>query len=85
MFCYGKRVMTKSRQQRWNEKHREAVQKAQEEYEKKRPTWSFRPTLENLEWLEQERWDDEEGKPESNASLLNRKLEKLRKLEQKGF
>lgn len=77
--------MTKSRQQRWNETHRETLQKAQEEYEKKRPTWSFRPTPENLDWLEEERWEDEDGKPESNAVLVNRKLEKLRKLEGKGF
>ena len=77
--------MVKSKQQRWNEKHRLAIQRAQEEYEKKRPTWSFRPTHENLEWLEAERWDSEDGKLESNASLLNRKLEKLRKLEQQGL
>lgn len=76
--------MIKSKQQRWNEKHREAIQRAQEEYEKKRPTWSFRPSLENLEWLESERWDNE-GEPETNAALLNRKLDKLRKLEQQGL
>ena len=77
--------MVKSRQQQWNEEHPEAIQRAQVEYEKKRPTWSFRPTVETIEWLEEERWDDDEGKPESNASLLNRKLEKLRKLEQQGY
>ena len=55
------------------------------EYNKKRPVWLFRPTPENIEWLEEERWDDDNGKPESDAMLLNRKLDKLRKLEQQGF
>lgn len=77
--------MNKSRQQQWNEEHPDVVQKAQQEYNKKRPIWSFRPTPENLEWLEEERWLDEKGKPESDASLLNRKLEKLKKLESQGF
>lgn len=56
-----------------------------EQYDKKQPIWSFRPTTENLEWLEEERWENEDGTPESNAALLNRKLAKLRKLEQQGF
>lgn len=77
--------MPKSKQQQWNEEHPDVVQKAQQEYNKKRPIWSFRPTPENLEWLEEERWIDENGKPESDASLLNRKLEKLKKLESQGF
>lgn len=77
--------MNKSRQQQWNEEHPDVVQKAQQEYNKKRPIWSFRPTPENLEWLEEERWLDEKGKPESDASLVNRKLEKLKKLESQGF
>lgn len=77
--------MLKSKQQRWNEKNSLAIQRAQEEYEKKRPTWSFRPTHENRDWLEEERCNGEDGKPESNASLLNRKLEKLRTLEQQGL
>ena len=77
--------MNKSNQQQWNEDHPDVVQKAQEEYNKKRPVWAFRPTPENIEWLEEERWDDDNGKPESDAMLLNRKLDKLRKLEQQGF
>lgn len=74
--------MVKSRQQHWNEANPEVLKEAQETYNQKRPIWSFRPTTENLEWLEESRWDDEDGKPESNAALINRKLEKLRKLEQ---
>ncbi|MBW4637169.1 MAG: hypothetical protein KME05_02845 [Gloeocapsa sp. UFS-A4-WI-NPMV-4B04] len=77
--------MNKSKQQQWNEEHPDVVQKAQQEYNKKRPIWSFRPTPENLEWLEEERWLDENCKPESDASLLNRKLEKLKKLESQGY
>ena len=45
----------------------------------------FRPTPENVECLEQERWKDEQGKLETDAALLNRKLMKLRELEQQGF
>ena len=77
--------IAKSKQQQWSEEHPNVIQEAQVEYNKKRPTWSFRPTLENIEWLEEERWDDDNGKPESDAMLLNRKLVKSRKLEQQGF
>lgn len=77
--------MAKSKQQQWNEEHPDIVQKARAEYNKKRPVWAFRPTPENIEWLEEERWNDDSGKPESDATLLNRKLDKLRKLEQQGF
>ena len=49
------------------------------------PIWYFQITSENLQWLEEERWDNEDGTLESNAQLLNRKLEKLRELEQQGF
>ncbi|MCG6135160.1 MAG: hypothetical protein MET45_10915 [Nostoc sp. LLA-1] len=38
-----------------------------------------------LEWLEEERTVNDNAEPETDASLLNRKLEKLRQLEQKGF
>ena len=77
--------MGKSKQQQWNEEHPDIVQKAQAEYNKKRPVWSFRPTPENIQWLEEERWNDDNDKPESDATLLNRKLDKLRLLEQQGF
>ncbi|HEY9780944.1 MAG TPA: hypothetical protein V6D09_12495 [Leptolyngbyaceae cyanobacterium] len=77
--------MNKSKQQKWNESHPDVIQKAQAEYNKKRPVWSVRLTPENVEWLEESRWEDENGKPESDAALLNRKLEKLRILESHGF
>lgn len=38
-----------------------------------------------IEWLGEERWEDNNGKPESDATLLNRKSTKLRKLEQQGY
>jgi hypothetical protein len=78
-------IQTISRQQKWNEKNTEVIQKAQDKYDKKRPTWSFRPTSEILDWLEEERWDDENGNPETNAALVIRKLEKLRQLENQGY
>ena len=77
--------LEKSRQQLWNENNPNVIQEAQEKYDKKRPVWSFRPTPENLEWLEEERWENEAGKSESDAALLNRKLGKLRELERQGF
>ena len=46
---------------------------------------SFHPQPEILQWLEQERNLDENGELESDDTLINRKLEKLRKLEQHGF
>lgn len=58
---------------------------AQQEDEPKPNAWTFQPTPENLEWLEEERQENEDGNLESDEALLNRKLEKLRKLEQQGF
>lgn len=75
----------KSHQQLWNEANRDKVYQSQEKYNQKRPIISFRPKAELLEWLEDERWTDDNGEPETDAALLNRKLEKLRKLEQQGF
>jgi hypothetical protein len=75
----------KSNQQLWNEVNRDRVYQSQEKYNQKRPIISFRPKAELLEWLENERYKDENGEPETDAALLNRKLEKLKKLEQQGF
>ncbi|MCC5640867.1 hypothetical protein LC593_34585 [Nostoc sp. CHAB 5844] len=75
----------KSNQQLWNEANRDKVYQSQEKYNQKRPIISFHPKAELLEWLEQERRFDEDGEPETDAALLNRKLEKLRQLEQQGF
>lgn len=72
-------------QEKWDKANPDVIKESKAKYDYKRPTWSFRPTPENLEWLEQERWDDDQGKPETDAALLNRKLSKLRELEQQGF
>ena len=61
-----------------------AIEQLQEEGEKC-PIWSFRPKPEIVEWLEEERWKENGGEPESDAALINRKLEKLMKLERQGF
>jgi hypothetical protein len=74
----------KSHQQRWNEANRDKVSQSQEKYNQKRPILSFRPQPEILEWLEKERYMDD-GKLESDVTLLNRKLAKLMKLEQQGY
>ena len=46
---------------------------------------SFHPQPEILQWLLSERNLNENGEIESDDTLINRKLEKLRKLEQQGF
>ena len=46
---------------------------------------SFHPQPEILQWLSSERNLDENGELESDDTLINRKLKKLRKLEQQGF
>jgi hypothetical protein len=46
---------------------------------------SFRPKPEILQWLEEERWTYKDSEPEPDTVLINRKLEKLMKLEQQGF
>lgn len=46
---------------------------------------SFRPKAKLLEWLDEERETDDDGELETDAALLNRKLEKLKNLEQQGF
>lgn len=63
----------------------DVVVKPQNKVEDNSPTISFCPKAELLEWLDQERWTDNNGEPESDAALLNRKLDKLRQLEQQGF
>ena len=53
--------------------------------DRKNPNWQFRPTPELRKWLEKERWDDRDGKPETNAALVSRKLEKLMEMEYQGY
>lgn len=71
--------------QQWDENHPEIMKRSKAEYDEKNPIWSFRPTPEMLQWLEEERWNDTNGKPETNAALVMRKLEKMRKLENQGY
>jgi hypothetical protein len=77
--------LQKSSQKRWDQKHPELIKKSKERFNTKHPVWSFRPTPELLEWLEEERWDDEDSKLETNAKLVIRKLKKLKKLENQGL
>lgn len=57
----------------------------QEKDDEKSPTLSFRPKPEILQWLEEQRWTYNDGEPEPDTVLINRKLEKLMKLEQQRF
>ena len=68
----------------WDAANPDVIKKSKEEYDRKNPIMSFRPTPELIQWLEEERWDDN-GKPETDGTLIRRKLEKLRKLECQGY
>ncbi|MDF0556400.1 hypothetical protein [Kamptonema sp. UHCC 0994] len=70
-------VVEISPQQQWQANNPEVIRKAKAKYDSKRPILSFRPKPEILKWLEKERSPNE-----TDANLLNRKLEKLMKLEQ---
>ncbi|MEL4895937.1 hypothetical protein [Crocosphaera sp. Alani8] len=72
-------------QQQWDAKNTKIIKESKTKYDEKNPVWAFRPTPELIEWLEEERWDNENGKPETNAQLLIRKLNKLRQLECQGY
>lgn len=63
----------------------EIIQRSKAKYDRKNPIWSFRITPELLEWLNQERWNDGDGNPETNSALVIRKLNKLMKLENEGY
>ncbi|MBE9071300.1 MAG: hypothetical protein IM473_15515 [Microcystis sp. M015S2] len=69
----------------WNESNSEIIQRSKAKYDRKNPIWSFRITPELLEWLNQERWNDGDGNPETNSALVIRKLNKLMKLENEGY
>lgn len=72
-------VVEISAQQQYHTNNPEVIRKAKAKYDSKRPVFSFRPKPEILAWLERERCEDE-----SDAQLLNRKLGKLMKLEQRS-
>ena len=69
----------------WDKNNPDKVKKSKAKYDKKNPNWQFRPTPELREWLEKERGNSENGKPETNAALVNRKLEKLMEMEYQGY
>jgi O-methyltransferase involved in polyketide biosynthesis len=73
-------MTSNSPQKKWDETHPEIIKKSKANYDQKRPVWSFRPEPELIQWLEEERWENE-----TTAELLNRKLTKLMKLEQEGY
>ncbi|MDV3002518.1 MAG: hypothetical protein N5P05_004173 (plasmid) [Chroococcopsis gigantea SAG 12.99] len=75
----------KETRKRWDEQHPEIIKESKAKYNSKNPIWSFRPTPELLQWLEEERWDDDEGNPEKTSALIIRKLEKLMKMEREGY
>ncbi len=70
---------------KWDKKNQDKVKESKAKYDANNPVWSFRPSSELIEWLEEERWDDKDGKPENNAALLTRKLNKLMNLERQGY
>ncbi|MDJ0581680.1 hypothetical protein [Crocosphaera sp.] len=72
-------------QQQWDTKNAKIIKESKDKYDDKNPVWSFRPTTELIEWLNEERWDKQDGKPETNAQLVIRKLNKLRQLEYQGY
>ncbi|NWF61744.1 MAG: hypothetical protein HXY43_21425 [Fischerella sp.] len=77
---------TESRRQKileeWGD---DVVIQSQNKDDEKSYKMSFIPKIEILEWLKKERFTDDNGEPETDAALLNRKLYKLMKLEQQGF
>ena len=69
----------------WDRNNPDKIKKSKAEYDKKNPVWAFRPTPKMIKWLEKERWDDKDGKPETNAALVARKLEKLMEMEYQEY
>ena len=65
----------------WDKNNPDKVKQSKAKYNKENPVWAFRPTPKLREWLEKERWVLEDGKPETNAALVVRKLEKLMEME----
>ncbi|AFY93091.1 hypothetical protein [Chamaesiphon minutus] len=75
---------TALKRKKWDAENPEAIRQSKAEYDRKNPVMSFRPTPELVQWLEEERWADDE-KPETDAALIKRKLEKLMKMENQGY
>lgn len=73
------------KRKKWDAENPDIIKQSKAEYDRKNPVISFRPTPELLQWLEEERWNDDDGKPETDAALIRRKLEKLMKMENQGY
>jgi hypothetical protein len=69
----------------WDAANPDLIKQSKAEYDRKHPVMSFRPTPELIQWLEEDRWVDDDRKPETDAALIKRKLEKLMKLESQGY
>ena len=69
---------------KWDAANPDIIKQSKAEYDRKNPIMSFRPTPELIQWLDEERWNDD-GKPETDAALIKRKLEKLMKMENQGY
>lgn len=72
------------RRKKWDAEHPDVIKQSKAEYDRKNPVMSFRPTPELIQWLEEERGADDK-KPETDAALIKRKLEKLMKMENQGY
>lgn len=71
-------------QQKWQKKNRDIVKKSKAEYDQKNPVWGIRLDEELRTWLKEEKVKDENGKLESNAAVVIRKLKKLMRLEREN-
>jgi hypothetical protein len=72
------------KRKKWDAENPDVIRQSKAEYDRKNPVMSFRPTPELIQWLDEERWADDE-KPETDAALIRRKLEKLMKMENQGY
>lgn len=68
----------------WDKNNPDKIKQSKAKYNKQNPVWGFRPTPRLREWLEKARGNDENGKPETNAALVIRKLDKLMNMESEG-
>ena len=68
----------------WDKNNPDRIKQSKAKYNKQNPVWGFRPTPRLREWLEKERENSENGKPETNAALVIRKLDKLMNMESEG-
>lgn len=71
-------------QQKWQKKNRDIVKKSKAEYDQKNPVWGIRLDEELRTWLKEEKVKDAQGKLESNAAVVIRKLKKLMRLEREN-